>query len=81
MSGCASQPINCEWRMTFQVVLRTLVTSKMLIHRDLSPEDSMHRAQGGDPTKEGTKPWVRGVPHRSPALRDGMSFTDLTSLA
>ena len=33
----------------------------------------MLRAQGENPTKEGTKPWVAGAPHRSPALRDGMS--------
>jgi hypothetical protein len=28
----------------------------------------MLRAQGENPTKEGTKPWVAGAPHRSPAL-------------
>jgi len=67
--------------MTLQVVLRTLGTSKMLVPSDLIPEDDMRRAQGGDPTQEGTKPWVASTPDRSPALRDGMTFADSTSRA
>ena len=30
--------------------------------RNPSPEDGSCRAQGGEPTKEGTKPWVEGAP-------------------
>jgi hypothetical protein len=41
----------------------------------------MRRAQGGGPTKEGTKPWVAGIPSGSPVSRDGMSFKDSVSPA
>jgi hypothetical protein len=46
------------------------VLATCLIHRDPSPEDDMRQALGS-----------QRPPHRSPALRDGMSFADSTSPA